>query len=461
MQEQIDSGTLARILVRLQDVRPEDCSKVVSSLLPRLLPLANDPKVRDSVVAIITEALKRAKMFDCSISLATFDGLLGINMLPFACNFALVFLDTLDSLGKIVDVTPSSIMDLLLATKDHKLFSHQSNSLLFYSVKYSAHVGPSLRQIYASTSSLSAQALTHTIGDYYLDFCLIESSELFASVPSVPPGLSDVRYERLTARKKLVTPALLLNYKLTILDQTFLPPEYIIAIAVVCGAGSNQELSSKAVMAINRLKESTTLPDAPHITELLSSLFFGLSDSESILLKKRTKFLKNIRIEYLKYLTNNWLTLQPPSFLRVLITILEKCLEELTKSLSEDIEEKQLQQIFHLIARVIEEQDPLESNDDVADMERLLKATSQSIERWRVSILYSSNVPSNQSSYARSSCYECLSAAIKRFPRIFVGDWPLVDLLFTIAEAEAGTFSAGTFFHALGKLREPFAESSK
>ncbi len=106
-------SALERISTRLQSTSNETLPLILSSLLPKLIPLSNQSSLRAKVVEIITEALRRAKISGCKLNLEVFTSLIQSNQLPFACNIGFAFLDAIADANNIENINVHTVEPFL------------------------------------------------------------------------------------------------------------------------------------------------------------------------------------------------------------------------------------------------------------------------------------------------------------------------------------------------------------
>eukprot|EP01039_Chlorochromonas_danica_P009844 gene9844-10889_t len=451
---EISVDALDRILKRLQDVRKEDLPSVLSSLLPRVLPLANDATLREKVVAIVGEAMKRVKMHECSLSLSVFRHLIGPSQLPFCCNFALAFLDLLEGSGRLTEVLPETLPHFIRGAYQHKAFSHQSNALLLYAVKYSAV----LESAFVSSSE-EEKDLMDFIGDYYIDVCLA-TVEVFLPQPPASSwaGLSDVRKERLASQKKILFSApqqTLSHYRKDLLSLTFLPKEYLLAMRTICSVDSDSEVVSKTAFVANKAKSTKGTSLDERVLSLLSSLFFGLVDEDLCMLRKRTPFLAKHRQAFLQLLLNDVVDSSQVTFLDISIRIFEKLQSESVNTLNNsDVEGKQLQSLCLLLSKILP---AISSQAEIAKVTKLLSMLKVFLGKWQLSSAYTEG---GQGGFAvRGACYDLVNASAAVFPDQIGGDRDLVQRLLALVQVEASFPSLTNLLSALGKINLIFKEN--
>lgn len=307
-------AALERISSRLQSTANDSLSRVLSSLLPKLIPLANQAPLRTKVVEIITEALRRAKLSGCKLNLEVFTGLIQRDQMPYACNFGFAFLDAICDANNIENVNERTVLPLLHAVESYPLFSYQSNAALYYCLLYITHISTALALI---DNDMRKQTLINILGEYLLDFMLLQSVPVESNaVGAVYPGLSERRIARFTFKKKQLQIVGLRTLKLNALESLLtdaLSNSYYSTLLPLIGMGDgDREVVSKSIQVMNRLKE---LPQSPQPTKpklsVLSNILstaFGMSiqiESNTFERIDRTPLRSEVLINILDILNRN------------------------------------------------------------------------------------------------------------------------------------------------------------
>lgn len=262
-----DLASLRKVNDRLISTKNEDLPAVLSVLLPKLLPMANDSGLKDMVVNIVNESiLPRMNVLSSGqIKLIGVFSLIRLDLMPTACDLAIAFIDCVIDSHKSNNQDRECITSLITSLPGFELFSPQSNAVCNYLLYFLEGVPSVMNEIESSEQKLKAQSI---FGDYLLDIMLLgKSTEKFSAMTSVTtspslltlqPGLSAQRMTRITTRKASYTTAELKGLKLAIIDSlttNFLPPSYSVAIALVGSLedkGANDfEVVSQALYKVN------------------------------------------------------------------------------------------------------------------------------------------------------------------------------------------------------------------
>jgi hypothetical protein len=183
---------LDRILHRLSSTTAANLSAVLTSLLPKLIPMVNNAVLRSKVVQVLSEAMRLTKLQnEVHISLSVLSPLLCRAQLPVAVNFALAFLDVLHDNHRLHSVDVATIAPLLESVQEFPLFSYQSNAILFYVLVFCE------QSIGAAALIPNSKQIVTLLGDYFCDIILLNSDK-----DCVTPGLSDKRVSRLNLKRK-------------------------------------------------------------------------------------------------------------------------------------------------------------------------------------------------------------------------------------------------------------------
>eukprot|EP01031_Cornospumella_fuschlensis_P036796 gene36796-44637_t len=354
----IDLETLNRILVRLQDAKNEELPTILSALIPKVLPLLNTAGLRDKTMAILTEALKRAKLHGCQLELKVFEDLVGPSSLPFACNFALAFVDSLDSLNQLTGVTHISLSKVLCAIAGHKQHAYQSNILLYFALKHCSVVDDILFNQPQLLATTHQELLKNILSDYYLDFCIADRALLSSPTANVVSyGLGDIRKERLLARKKPFSAKFTSETRILLLETQFSSLEIMMSIIVVCHCDSDSTVSTKADWRVNKLRDSGALDNIPRSTfSFLINLFFGtVSGNENpAFVPKRLGFNASHKASCLRFMLDLVSTSRSTSLhISDLIPVYNVLHEERSHSMHKEESDTLVRLLFSLMIKVI------------------------------------------------------------------------------------------------------------
>ena len=209
-----ETAALQRIQDRLSATPNDQLDQVLATLLPKLIPFANNEALRDKqIIPIFTHILRRIKLLKTTLPISALIKLIRPDMLPFGCNFAIAFMDT------VADWQPMEQWQLCADALIESLsgfvaFSSQSNALCYYSLYAIRPLGEA-----STIVSSSGTTLAHDIlGDFFLDIVMTQPGLVKGSAGSIQPGLSAERVDRLTAKTKEWTATTLKPFKLALIQ---------------------------------------------------------------------------------------------------------------------------------------------------------------------------------------------------------------------------------------------------
>lgn len=311
-----DLAALDRILLRITGTANENLPAVISSLVPKLLPLGNDETLRRKVIEITTEIIRRVKLGLIKLPLRVFTEVLDSSHLPFAPNIAVGLLDAISSVNCIIDADVASVAKICVAALSHGHLTFLSNSLLYYALQYS----DLLPAVLLSLSPDQRKAVESLLGDYFIDVLLLRDLQLDANgVGSIPSGLAEKRKSRFTLKKRFLEAISLPTLKLKTL-QYFLEilPEssradIAVAAAVIAKVDADNSISLKGIFLLNTINDKASQlwsTDAALTQNLLELLFIHRGTSGSGLLStERTAFSPEVIATLLKEFARNWPTI--------------------------------------------------------------------------------------------------------------------------------------------------------
>lgn len=131
-----ERSAILRITDRVAATADDDLSNVLDKLIPKILPLAANSVLRDSVIVLVSQIMRRVKplktVLPCSTLLSE---LIRPDVNPFACNFAIAFVDIGISLEthERKKSCADAVIKCLLSFADSP-FSSQAQALLNYSL---------------------------------------------------------------------------------------------------------------------------------------------------------------------------------------------------------------------------------------------------------------------------------------------------------------------------------------
>jgi hypothetical protein len=324
-----DLAALDRILLRITGTSNESLLGIVSSLLPKLLPLANREQLRRKVVEIVAEIIRRIKLASLKLPLDTLQPVLSLQETPYPTNIALGIIDSLTSASCVAPVDSQSLASLLQSLKVQPQFSYPSNNLLFYcTLEYSEQL-PSVQVLGREISNL--------LGDYLLDVLLLKDLAFEDGSGSVTAGLSDKRKQRLAAKKTMFVKVPLLQTKLKVMDlliQTlqFEANELAFLCALVAKCDAETTIATKGIFLLNMINEKlpaffADIATVSRCLELVFAVFLNANSAD------RTMFSLEVMITFLKELLRFWERL-PEQPVALIAEIYHRIVLEGTKGLN-------------------------------------------------------------------------------------------------------------------------------
>ena len=247
MNIQGELASLQRISDRLVSTPNEELQKVLDNLLPKLLPLSNNAELRDKqVVPILMQILKRIKLLEIRLPLASLISLIRPDMLPFCCNLSTVFIDAAKTWHQ-PEQWRECTQPLMLNFGCFAAYSAQSNALCFYSLYCLRFMTPDIARM-AGSSAIDI------LGDWLLDLSLAQPGIVKDSAGSIQPGLSAERLTRLTAKKATWSALDMKQCKLDLVDslsKQWLPTPCAVAIAIIASCDAETDVATQAVFKMN------------------------------------------------------------------------------------------------------------------------------------------------------------------------------------------------------------------
>ena len=254
MSIQGELASLQRISDRLISTPNEELQKVLENLLPKLLPLSNNAELRDKqVVPILMQILKRIKLLEIRLPLASLISLIRPDMLPFCCNLSTVFIDAAKSWHQ-AEQWRDCTEPLMLNFGCFTAHSAQSNALCFYSLSCIRFMTPEM-------SRLAGSSAIDVLGDWLLDVSLAQPGIVKDSAGSIQPGLSAERLARLTAKKATWSASDMKQCKLDLVDslsKRWLPTPCAVAIAIIASCDAETDVATQAVFKMNGARSTFT-----------------------------------------------------------------------------------------------------------------------------------------------------------------------------------------------------------
>jgi hypothetical protein len=277
---QAELASLDRLDDRLVTTENDKLGALLKVVLPKLILLVNKDALRARVMKMFGSLLKRIKNLpsdECEVPLASLFDLMQRQHLPFACNFAMTFVD-------VVWETQQSRMhetvalSVLRGLGDWPLYSPQSNALLCYSLSLVPVLGKGMQAYIASGlgEEVRAAHLRQVLGDFYLDVVLARSGIVEGAAGSVQPGLSGPRVSRLTSKKKELSISVLRVAKLAVIehltDGTLFEPWMATLISIVLSYDPDTLVAQQASHKMAAYAASTDVTDVDAMQTTLTRL---------------------------------------------------------------------------------------------------------------------------------------------------------------------------------------------
>ena len=339
-EEDKEVQALLRIDDRLSQCPNETLGAQLFKLLPRLCLLTNKEALRPPLLKTFSSLLKRVKNLQ-DLELPTVELLLVVRRenLPFACNFALTFLDL--AMDRVGGGSQKLCLAILDALAEWPAYTSQSNTLQLYLLKMLPHLRSAMsawraEQHYPSSAFPSAAftAVQELVGEYLLDISLAQTEvKTTDSVGSIQAGLSSVRIGRL-AVKRAWTADDLKRTKLAVLQHVLilpatdtLTPPFVASIALVLSSDRDSEVAGEAGFKVSGLKSNMSAEkDGAAVLELLAALLLvGLDVGVAgtvVGAEQRTPLREETKNAILKWMARELPTLLPrigPQVQRLLV----------------------------------------------------------------------------------------------------------------------------------------------
>ena len=189
--------SLERIYNRITTTENEELPTVLERLLPKLLPLANQDDLRESVVRILSNVMQRCKLLKSKLPCAALLSLIEPSMMPFTSNLAIALLDAciqFESASSFIDCANAIISSLFKVDRKSR-FSANAESLAAYSTYFITEIFQALRIRKMSLAPDDSQqdALRFVIkfmSDMLLDYTLCSGGVRKGNLGSAANGLS-------------------------------------------------------------------------------------------------------------------------------------------------------------------------------------------------------------------------------------------------------------------------------
>jgi len=424
---------LERVHTRLLSTPNDGLEKVLEQLLPRLILLSNNEVLRNKVLEMFGQILRRIKETNTIVPITSLLELMKPENMPFAVNFSITFIDTsIKTLprNKFLDASKA----LLVALNSFAAYSVQSNALCYYSLH--------LLDCLAEASNLVKCSSYHILGDFYIDFCLIQSELRRDGVGSIQSGLSKERVDRLTLKKDHWKSADLKAYKKQLLETLplrWIPSEQSVIISLICSNDLDSEVSSQAIYKVNGARSLFNVEENPSLI-LDYLLDFCINNNNT----NRTSMREDIKCSILRWILKelrNNLTTSAKKILVLLVTDLSKA----------DTSLKYKAELFHLADSLAEKMDDTSFSTSavlfIACVKIYLKGFNSRVKEVSDS--------SNDALNAREHCYQLIDRICRRSINSVVNDVEMVLLLFRLLDFEDDRVLP-KLYTALGAMRLTF-----
>ena len=304
-----DAAALQRIHNRLESTPNEQLEGVLTTLLPKLIPFAQQEALRDKhIIPIFAHVLRRIKLLKTVLPAVALVRLVRPDMMPFGCNFSVAFLDT------VAEWLPAEQWlacggALVEGLGAFAPFSAQSNALCHYALFSLSAVADATSS--SSSSTNGTGGARDILGDFFLDVAFTQPGLVKGSAGSIQPGLSVDRVDRLTAKRKEWAASAVKPFKLTLiasLPKAWLPTECAVAIAIVASCDADPDVATQAAFKMNGAR--SLLPDVKDrpgpVLDLLLKLCLPLTQSMAAFqaqpyLRQRTTVREAVKIAILHW----------------------------------------------------------------------------------------------------------------------------------------------------------------
>lgn len=431
---------LERVHTRLLSTSNDGLEKVLDQLLPRLILLSNNELLRNKILEMFGLILRRMKETNTIMPITLLLQLMKPENMPFAVNFSITFIDaSIKTLprNKFLDASQA----LLIALNNFVSFTVQSNALCYYSLYFIDFLADASR-IIQDTDKSSRLLFSQILGDFYIDFCLIQSELRRDGVGSIQSGLSKERVDRLTLKNNHWKSPDLKLYKRQLLEtlpMRWISSEQSVAISIICSNDLDSDVSSQAIYKVNGARSMFKVDDNPSLVlDYLLDLCINNNNMNRISLREDIKC--SILKWTLKELTNNLITCSK-KILVLLITDLSKA----------DTSLKYKAELFHLADSLAEKMDDTSFNTSsvlfIACVKNYLKGFNARVKEMSDS--------SNDALAAREYCYQLIDRLCRRSTNSVVNDVEMVLLLFRLLDFEDDRVLP-KLYTALGAMRLTF-----
>lgn len=444
----IDVNALVRIHDRLQSTSDESLPPILVNIIAKIIPLTNQDDLRTKAVEVITESLRRAKAIKCSFPLEVFVPLVQSRMLPFACNFGIAFLDAMSDLNCVTNINTENIISLLDAIASYNLHIYQSNAILYFALLYSDRLTEAL------LSHPQQDKLLDIVGDYFLDFILLQHLNLDNVAGSIQPGLSEKRVLRLKQKKKQFAAVSTKVLKQQVLDALFGKPfidtVYATLLCLIASADADKDVAAKGKQVLNRMKDDASYVSLPFGLSLLSCTFNFDFDKMKFGKLDRTNYRLDVQIVIVEYLVQQFAKFSKFHVDKVSLFVYLMVQQLTANGSRSETTDRLLVSLLELM-RLVLLQDPSRGISLTLSkiIMRLCKAFLPQFVNFSTSVV----VDHQHGIRLRGVCYELIQLVLDNQQQELCQDIEALVLLFQVAEKDELSGST-ILFKVLSNLRE-------
>lgn len=507
-------ASLDRLGDRISTTSNDKLGDILRILLPKLIGLMNKEELRGKIFSILNSQLKRIRSLqDCKLPLDSLLALLRTEHLPFACNFAMTFIDIgwnrqLKSMDN-PSVMENIIRELCISLCDWAEYTPQSNALVRYCTAVIPHIAAYLKaqqalQKYDSTtkeekesveekkssmdvvtepdnkmatlSQQQIQNIQQILGEAFLDIALVRKDIIKDTAGSIHEGLDAKKVARLCARPgsaDTVTFAELRPTKLVLIDcllEGLVPIHTGIAIAITLSFERDTHLAQQAMHKVNAFSSRKEIKEDSTVTvRTIEGLLTLCRSSQSTDSSGRPILREDIRAGILRWIhkeLKKCLPLAVDSVTRLFIDSVPSSLTIATtattattgtlspsaslSSTSPSSYSKKVRASIMMVA------DALICNIDDITLSNIATAfVSGTCSTLQTFVSASKVIDGGDTQACRESCYSILEHISRRCPVAVIGDMTIVTTLFRLLDSEEERL-VPKLYGALGMLREAY-----
>lgn len=472
-----------RIKDRLESTTNEKLESVLSLLLPRIIPIVNDPEKRDAIMEIIKVAKERIESVNVPLPTLRLLELVSTEFQPKAGILAIEFLDICIS-NISPDIHMECIKIIIHNLAELKPFSEESNALLYYFSRFL----PSLTTNSECINILKRAPLPVLImiGDWLFDATQLQVVTVRDAVGSVVQGLSPERMHRLTVRHQTWTLADIRSLKHDLIksfSMPWLPSALTMCILLSCLHSNDQEVKSEAIFKVNGARGLFDIHEDVNAAQTISTLLNlcihrshlsiivdnvcvsedGPDALISTICNNRSDLPNTFKIVILEFLVKE-MTGHIRRHANIIFKLVKSSIlyvSENTNSINPTITEEQSINnptafaFRSLTMKLLNKLTVKLSIEELTTHQKLLIATIKScLQQFVVKGTRIVGEELSRSAMLRDSCYEIVShVTVATAVNPSNSDYSLVETLFKMLDLE-GTHTSVTLHSALGALRE-------